>query len=122
MALESTCRNLFGSRQLGDLSVVIVTLIAGSGQAALSASRSNSSITVATPGSGVYTVSFPCGTFVTSVGQETVNAPGTAPGDKLTISGAAISNSTYTCTVTKSDTTDLTGSEEIHLTFITGAP
>lgn len=117
MALESYARNVFGSKQLGDLSVVQIKIGAGAGQAALIAADSSPDVTVATPGAGAYTVTFPGGQNVLSVGQECVNS-GT---DKVSVTALTQTNGRVTCTVTKNDATDCAGAEQIHLTFLVGA-
>lgn len=116
MALPDHCRNLFGPKAFGDITFVSIVIGAGAGQAALVAAQSSPGITVATPGSGVYTVTFPCGTFVNSVGQECVNS-GT---DKVSVTALSITSGVCTLTCTKNDTTDCASTEQIHLTFATG--
>lgn len=113
MALADYTKNQYGPNRLGDISLVLIKLGAGSGQAALVASESSPGITVATPGAGVYTVTFPCGNAVFSNSQDTVNS-GT---DKMTVTALSIANGVCTLTATKSDATDCAGSEQIHLSF-----
>jgi hypothetical protein len=118
MAQADYARNLFGPQRQGDLSLVLIKIGAGSGQAALIAADSSPGITVATPGSGVYTVTFPGGVNVFSVAQECINS-GT---DKMSLTALAQTAGVVTLTATKSDTTDCAGSEQIHLAFFVGAP
>lgn len=97
----------------GELDLIFVKLGAGSGQAALVAADSSPDITVATPGSGVYNLTLPKGTRGWVIDPTPLASPGTAPGDKITVT--AFSATAGTLSLTKSDTTNLTGSEQIHL-------
>lgn len=117
MALESYARNIFGSKQLGDLSVVQIKIGAGSGQAALIAADSSPEVTVATPGAGVYTITFRGGQSVFCVGQECVNS-GT---DKISVTALSQTNGVVTFTATKSDGADCAGSEQMHICFLVGS-
>jgi hypothetical protein len=58
----------------------------------------------------------PGGEKLISVGQHTVNSST----DKLTVTSLTQTNSVVTFTVTKSDSTNAAGAEEIHLTFLVG--
>lgn len=116
MALDSYARTLFGPVQQGDLSLVLIKLGAGSAQAAL-ADGSSPDVSVATPGGGVYNITFPSGERGMVLGEPScVASPGTAPGDKATIT--AFSATAGTLSLTKSDTTNLTGAEQIHLVVL----
>lgn len=116
MALQDTTHNVYGPNRVGDISFVFVTLIAGTNQAAIDTGRSSPGITCSGggAGTGVYTISFSANSKVSVLQSEAVN---TAAADKINITSAAFSSGTYTCTVTKSDSQDCAGSEEIHLVF-----
>lgn len=59
MALESYARNVFGSRQLGDLSLVLIQAVMVSGAPVLTASASSPNVTIALAAPGNFTVTFP---------------------------------------------------------------
>lgn len=115
--LQAYARNLYGPQILGQLSLVLIKLGTGAGQLALLAG-SSPEVTVATPGGGVYNLTFPPGVTGFVFDPCPVASPGTAPGDKLTVT--AFSASAGTLSLTKSDTTDLTGAEQIHLALLMG--
>lgn len=116
MALPDYTRNLYGPVKQGDLSLVLIKLGAGSGQAALVAAESSPGVTVATPGAGVYNCTFPCGNAVLLAGAESVN--------QTTVKGAVtalvIANGVCSFTMTLSDAGDLATTEQFHLSFFTG--
>lgn len=116
MALQSTCRNLFGAQQHVDINVVTIVIV--SGATPRDADRSSPETTAVNATGGVYTCTMPSGQFQILVGAETVNAPNTAPGDKVTVHGLSSASGVTTFSVTKSDTTALTAGEEIHLVFL----
>lgn len=114
MALPDYARNVFAPNRLGDLSMVLIKLGAGSGQAALVAAESSPGVTVATPGGGAYTITFPCGGNPFLIGAESVN--------QTTVKGAltalSVTSGVATCTLTLSDAGDLATTEQFHLSFL----
>lgn len=97
----------------GEMDLIFVKLGTGAGQLALVAADSSPDVTVLTPGAGVYNLSFPNGVRGWVFDPAPIASPGTAPGDKITVT--AFSATAGTLSLTKSDTTDLTGAEQIHL-------
>lgn len=114
--LEAYARNIFAPTQFVDVSVVTLVLV--SGATPRDPLRSSPRTTAVDATGGVYTCTMPSGMKQINIAQGTVNSPGTAPGDKVTVHGLTSTNGVTTFSVTKSDTTALTGSEEIHLVFL----
>jgi len=120
MALSGHALNLYGSESLGDLSVVQIKLGAGAGIAARIAADSspNTAVDAGSHAAGVYIVTFPGGVNVMSVGQEVINK-GVV---KVSVTAVSQTAGVVTATVTTSDASILAGVEQIHLTFLVGAP
>jgi len=110
MALQSTCRNLFGAQQHVDINVVTIVITANGRDA----DRSSPETTVGAGSSGAYVCTMPSGQFQVSVGQETVNSST----DKVSITSLSSANGVTTFTATKSDGVNAAGAEEMHITFL----
>lgn len=59
MALESYARNVYGSRQLGDLSLVLIQAVMVAGAAVLTASASSPDVTITLGVTGNFAITFP---------------------------------------------------------------
>jgi hypothetical protein len=108
MALPDYARNLFGSKQLGDLSLVSVVVAAdGTRDSTLSAPET----TVTAAGSGVYDITFPKATkgFVLAANLVTTNSDG------VFVEIKAFDADAGTCQLELSDEANLSSSETIHL-------
>lgn len=114
MALPSSCRNLFGAQQHVDINVVTIVITANGRDA----DRSSPETTVGAGSSGGYVCTMPSGQYQVSIGQECVNAGTAASGDKVSITSLSSASGVTTFTATKSDTTNLAGAEEMHITFL----
>lgn len=111
MALESYCRNLFGSKMLGDLSLVLIKIQ----DTAIVAGESSPDCTVTAAGSGVYNLTFPKAErgFVLSTKHLAVGSA-TAEDAELT----AFSATAGTATI---DTgSDLSGGDQCHVAILLG--
>ncbi len=119
MAQEGYASNVYGSKQLGDLSIVQIKLGAGAGAAARIAAESSPGTDVDTGShaGGVYIVTFPGGQNVMSVGQEVINKTTV----KIALTAVSQTAGVVTATATTSDASILAGVEQIHLTFLVGA-
>lgn len=116
MAQEGYAHNTFGNKMLGDLCIVHIRIGAGAGAAALVAAVSSPNCTASNSGAGVYVVTFPTSTSLAVLGREVINRAGNV---EAAISGYV--EGTGSMTLTLSDATQLTGTEQIHLTFLSGA-
>lgn len=114
MALEAYAKTLYAPLVFGDLSLVTIVITASGRDAA----RSSPDTTVGAGASGAYVCTMPQGQLAPILGfAGCVNAGTTTDGDRATISGLSSTGGTTTFTVTKNDSTNAAGAEEIHVQF-----
>lgn len=82
MAIEGKCRNLFGDKLLGDLSLVVIQATISGGVATRDADNSSPNTTIAQDTTADYDITFPAGSFVHWVGGGIDNASDT-PADTV---------------------------------------
>lgn len=132
MALESYAGNVYGSRQFGDLSVLVIHLTKAAGVASLDAATSSPDVRLLTqPGAGVYTFDAPAGVLLHFVGggvDPAANAIAAGVGSYVFPRALVPSNgagrSTFTLVVEASDGVEVDFPDTGHLyaTFLLGAP
>lgn len=109
MALPDYSRNLFGSKQFGDLS--LCTVVVGS-DGTRTAADSSPETTVTAAGSGVYDITFPKATKGFLLGQPALV---TTNSDGVFVEVKAFDPDAGTCQLELSDEANLSSSETIHL-------
>lgn len=80
MALTDYCRNVFGPKTFGDLSLVVIQATFASGVATRDASNSSPDTTCTGNSGGVYAITFPACQFVHVVGCQLDNKDATPDG------------------------------------------
>lgn len=111
MALESYARNVFGSKQLGDLSLISFVI-----QANQSLVTPGCSISAGT--GGAYTCTMPGAPFLLCLSRETINAAAKT----VTVTALSTTNGVTTFTLTFSGGSNPATTEEAHVAFLVGAP
>jgi len=119
MALADYALNVFGSRQLGDVSLVEFSLSAGAGDAAriVAECGPNTSVDSGSHAGGVYILSWEAGTSNLVLGFDILGSTRT-----VTASLVTVTNNTASITLTVSGGSILLSSERLHVAILAGRP